>query len=411
MAYSLHTRLDAPPAAETEKIQVLGIPNARFFVDRSTEAILQEGLLSVDREVASVPPGPNGERPPANFLALSGGGEKGAFGAGLMVGWSESGQRPEFKLVTGVSTGALLAPFAFLGPSRDQQLRRVFTDITQKDVFSARWLMAALYDDALSDTAPLFTLISEFVNAEMLADIAREYSRGRLLFIGTTNLDVQRPVIWNVGAIAASQHPGALDLVRKILLASAAIPGAFPPVLIEVEIDGQRYSEMHVDGGAIAQAFLYPPTLELSREAGRRGIVRERNAYVIRNGRFDPDWATTERSFLTIAQRTIRTMLHYSGVNDAIRIYATTQRDGAQFRLAHIGTDFQFKPHKQFDQAYMRALFDYAYQKALNGYPWETSIAAVYGGRIEAAILSSQATAGSPKASTRQDPESGSATE
>ena len=126
--------------------------------------------------------------------------------------------------------------------------------------------MAALYHDALSDTAPLFTLISEFVNAEMLADIAREYSRGRLLFIGTTNLDVQRPVIWNVGAIAASQHPGALDLVRKILLASAAIPGAFPPVLIEVEIDGQRYSEMHVDGGAIAQVFLYPPTLELSRE-------------------------------------------------------------------------------------------------------------------------------------------------
>ncbi len=116
MAYSLHTRLDAPPAAETEKIQVLGLPNARFFVDRSTEAILQEGLLAVDREVASVPPGPNGERPPANFLELSGGGEKGAFGAGLMVGWSESGQRPEFKLVTGVSTGALLARLLFWAP-------------------------------------------------------------------------------------------------------------------------------------------------------------------------------------------------------------------------------------------------------------------------------------------------------
>ena len=383
MAYSIHMRLDAPPAAETEKIQVLGIPNARFFVDRSTEAILQEGLLAVDREVASVPPAPNSERPPANFLALSGGGEKGAFGAGLMVGWSASGQRPEFKLVTGVSTGALIAPFAFLGPSRDQQLRRVFTDITQKSVFSARWVMAALYNDALADTAPLFTLISEFVNAEMLADIAREYSRGRLLFIGTTNIDLQRPVLWNIGAIAASQHPGALDLVRKILLASAAIPGAFPPVLIEVEIDGRRYDEMHVDGGAIAQAFLYPHALELTREAARRGIVRERNAYVIRNGRFDPDWATTERAFLSIMQRTIGTMIHYSGINDAIRIYATAQRDGVQFHLACMGTDFQFRPHKQFDQAYMRALFDYAFQKARNGYPWETSIAAVFGERIE----------------------------
>lgn len=383
MAYSIHVRLDAPPAAETEKIQVLGIPNARFFVDRSIEAILQEGLLAVDREVASIPRGPNDERPPANFLALSGGGEKGAFGAGLMVGWSESGQRPEFKLVTGVSTGALIAPFAFLGPSRDQQLRHVFTGITQKSVFSARWVMAALYNDALADTAPLFTLISKFVNAEMLADIAREYSRGRLLFIGTTNIDLQRPVLWNIGAIAASQHPGALDLVRKILLASAAIPGAFPPVLIEVEIDGRRYDEMHVDGGAIAQAFLYPQALELAREADRRGIVRERNAYVIRNGRFDPDWATTERAFLSIAQRTIDTMIHYSGINDAIRIYATAQRDGVQFRLACIGADFQFRPHKQFDQAYMRALFDYAFQKARNGYRWETSIAAVFGGRIE----------------------------
>jgi predicted patatin/cPLA2 family phospholipase len=383
MAFSIHKRLDTPPAAETEKIRVLGIPNARFFVDRSTDEILQEGLLAVDREVASVPPGPDGERPPANFLALSGGGEKGAFGAGLMVGWSASGRRPEFKLVTGVSTGALIAPFAFLGSSRDEQLQHVFTDITPKKVFSARWIVAALYDDALADTTPLFGLISEFVNAEMLADIAREYSRGRLLFIGTTNIDVQRPVLWNIGAIAASRHPEALDLVRKILLASAAIPGAFPPVLIEVESGGRRYAEMHVDGGAIAQTFLYPQALELAHEAGRRGIVRERNAYVIRNGRFDPDWATTERSFLSIAQRTIDTMIHYSGINDVMRICATAQRDGVRFHLACMGTDFQFKPHKKFDQAYMRALFDHAFQKARNGYPWEASIAPVFGGRNE----------------------------
>jgi hypothetical protein len=136
---------------------------------------------------------------------------------------------------------------------------------------------------------------------------------------------------------------------------------------------------MHVDGGAIAQAFLYPRALELAREAARRGIVRERNAYAIRNGRFDPDWATTERSFLSIAQRTIETMIHYSGINDAIRICATAERDGVQFHLACIGTDFQFGSHKKFDQAYMRALFDYAFEKARNGYPWETSMAAVWG--------------------------------
>jgi predicted acylesterase/phospholipase RssA len=388
MTYSIHPRLEAPPPAEAEKIQVLGIPNARFFIDRITEAILQEALLADAHEVASVPPGPNGERPPANYLALSGGGEKGAFGAGLMAGWTASGQRPEFKLVTGVSTGALIAPFAFLGPTRDQQLRRVFTDITQENIFNARWLMAALYDDALADTTPLFTLICEFVNAEMLADIAREYSKGRLLFIGTTDIDLQRPVLWNMGAIAASGHPGALDLTHRILLASASIPGAFPPVLIEVESGGRRYNEMHIDGGAIAQAFLYPQALELEREAIRRGIVRQRNAYLVRNGRFDPDWATTERSFLSIAQRTIDTMIHYSGVNDAIRIYAAARRDNVAFHLACIGTDFQFKPHEKFDQTYMRALFDYAFEKARNGYPWITSIEAVFGGRAAQAAAS-----------------------
>ena len=138
--------------------------------------------------------------------------------------------------------------------------------------------------------------------------------------------------------------------------------------------------------------------------------MRERNAYVIRNGRFDPDGATTERSFLTIAQRTIRTMLHYSGVNDAIRIYATTQRDGAQFRLAHIGPDFQFKPQKRFNQAYMRALFDYAYQKALNELPdGDVDCGCVRWAHRSRDPL--EPIYCSPKASTRQDPGSGSATE
>jgi len=381
MAYSIRKRLVAPPVAETERIHVLGLPNARFYPDREIDAIVQEGLLAVDRELVLLGSAPDGVLPPSNLLALSGGGDKGAFGAGLMVGWTASGQRPEFKLVTGVSTGALIAPFAFLGPSRDEQLRSVFTGFTQENIFIPRWLTSLLYDDALADTTPLFSLISKFVNAEMLGDIAREYSKGRLLFIGTTNIDLQRPVIWNMGAIAASGHPGALDLVRRILLASAAIPGAFPPVLIKVENDGQVYNEMHVDGGAIAQTFLYPPALELEREAACRGIGRERNAYVIRNGRFDPDWGTTQRSFLSITQRTIDAMIHYSGISDAIRIHADAQRDGVRFHLAYIGTDFQFTPLRKFDQAYMQALYDYAFRKARDGYPWVTSISDAYGRR------------------------------
>jgi predicted acylesterase/phospholipase RssA len=174
------------------------------------------------------------------------------------VGWSGTGTRPSFKLVTGISTGALIAPFAFLGPAYDQQLRDVYTGIGPDDVYERRLLLSAIFSDALTSTDPLFHLIARYANADMLAAIAREYDRGRLLLIGTTNLDVQRPVIWNIGAIAKTGQPAALDLFRKILLASASVPGVFPPVLIDVEAAGAHYQEMHVDGGAAAQTFLIP---------------------------------------------------------------------------------------------------------------------------------------------------------
>ena len=143
-------------------------------------------------------------------------------------------------------------------------------------------------------------------------------------------------MIWNIGAIAASGKPGALELVHQILRASAAIPGAFQPVLIDVELDGRKYQEMHVDGGAIAQLFLYPPSLEL----GKVGIKRERRAYIIRNARLDPDWASSERRTISIAGRAISTMLASSGRNDVLRVYFITKRDGVDYNLAYIGHDF-----------------------------------------------------------------------
>ena len=178
--------------------------------------------------------GNKGQLPPANFLAVSGGGEDGAFGAGLLCGWTETGSRPEFKLVTGISTGALTAPFAFLGAKYDEQLKAVYTTITDKNVLEDRGLLAALYSDALSDNAPLKQLVAKYVTADMMQAMAAENAKGRLLLIGTTNLDARRPVIWNIGKIAASGNPKALDLVREILVASAAVPAAFPPMMIDV---------------------------------------------------------------------------------------------------------------------------------------------------------------------------------
>ena len=361
------TRGNPPPASVADRVTVLGIANGRFWPDTQVEAMAREGIEAAQREYAVL--GAKG-LPPAYFLAISGGGENGSFGAGLLCGWRDSGTIPNFKLVTGVSTGSMIAPFAFLGGSYYDRLRTMYTTITPSDILEVRGLFGAIFSDALADTTPLYNLISRYLDERMLADIADAYRKGRLLLIGTTSLDEQRPVIWNIGAIAASGRPGALELVRKVLLASASIPGAFPPVLIDVEAAGRQYQEMNVDGGAVAQTFLYPPGVSrvVNMRSGEHN--RERHAYIIRNGRLDPEWADVQPKFLNITGRAISTMIHYSGYNDIIRIYQTTQRDGVDYNLAFIGPDFTAAEHEQFDPVYMRSLFDYGYTRGRSGYPW-----------------------------------------
>ena len=307
--------------------------------------------------------------PDTNYLAISGGADDGAFGAGVLVGWSEHGTRPTFKGVTGVSAGALVAPFAFAGPEYDSALSKIFTTIDQRDVFASRPIFAAVASDAMADTAPLSNLIARYMDERLAADIAREYARGRLLFIATTNLDAGQSVIWNIGAIAQSGRPEALNLIRRILLASASIPAFFPPVMFDVSYNGTTYQELHVDGGAIAQAFLYPPSIAVGRLGGI-GPSRLRTAYIIRNGKLRVDAEQTERRTLSIATRAVSTLTASSGVGDLYRIYTTTKRDGVQFRLAFIPNDFT-EPHlSEFDRTYMNRLFDYARAKARSGYPW-----------------------------------------
>jgi patatin-like phospholipase len=364
-------RQPAVPKTSTEQASVLGIPNARFWPDTQQAALAEEAMQALARERAAQGSGsPAGQLPPANFLALSGGSDDGAFGAGLLVGWTATGTRPEFKLVTGISTGALLAPFAFLGPAYDPKLQALFTGIGPDDIFQKRSLLAVVLDDALADTSPLFRLISRVADDKMLAAIANEYRKGRLLLIGTTDLDVERPVLWNIGAIAASGRPEALQLFRKILLASAAVPGLFPPVLFNVDVNGRTYEELHVDGGAVAQTFLYPHQIGSILNVRQGPLARERHAYIIRNGRLDPEWASVDRRMLKITGRAIATMIHYSGYNDLLRIYNTTRQDGVDYNLAFIGPDFNVPHEEDFDTTYMRALFDYGYRRAVSGYPW-----------------------------------------
>jgi predicted patatin/cPLA2 family phospholipase len=365
-------RRNCVPHARRRDARVLGLRNARFFLDEA-ELMSVEQEQALIREAKSLSISRGGVLPNAHYLSISGGGDKGAFGAGLLVGWTAHGDRPTFKLVTGVSTGALTAPFAFLGPGYDAALTDVYTNISPSKVFEKRFLpLAALIDDAMADTSPLFRTISHYLDAAMLGQVAAEYEKGRLLLIQTTDLDAGVPVLWNIGAIAASGHADAADLIHRILLASSSIPGAFPPVLFDVEVNGKSYQEMHVDGGAVSQAFLVPPSLILRVAQEKSGFRRNAySAYVIRNSRLRTEWSDVERATLPIAGKAIQIMINYIGVGDLYRIYLAMQRAGADFNVAYIGEDFQAEHKEQFDQKYMRDLFRFAYEKARAGYPWE----------------------------------------
>jgi len=365
-------RREAVPEQSVQLAQIPGIPNARFWPMSDNSKIVAEALASLDREqLARKRDGETGPLPPVAYLAISGGGDNGAFGAGLLSGWTASGDRPEFKVVTGISTGGLIAPFAFLGSDYDDELSQVYTSVTQEDIFNKRSILSALTQDGLGDTTPLYKLIGKFVDDKFLAAVAEAYRRGRFLFIGTTNLDAQQPVIWNMGAIAAANTPESADLFHRIMLASASIPGAFSPVMIDVEVDGRQYQEMHVDGGTMSQVFLYPPAISTEMDARNLQNIRERRAYILRNARLDSNWSTVERSTVTITGKAIATLLQSQGFGDLYRIYLTTQEDGVDYNLAYIGSDFNAEHREEFDAQYMRELYDYAFKKAVNGYPWD----------------------------------------
>jgi hypothetical protein len=361
----------AVPADLTSKAVVPGLGEVRYRVGVDNEAILREGVASVLREQAHLKTqGHRGPMPPATFLAVSGGGDSGAFGAGLLNGWTAAGDRPQFKLVTGVSTGALIAPFAFAGTDYDESLKRFYTTVSPQDISKKRSLLAALTSDALGDNAPLWLLLEKEVDQRLMDAIAAGYEQGRLLLVATVDLDARQSVLWNMTKIAASRDPKALPLFRAIMIASAAIPGAFPPVMIDVEVDGRPHQEMHVDGGTMSQVFIYPPSLHIKDASARQHFTRERRAYVIRNARLDPEWADVERRTMSIAGRAITSLIHTQGIGDLYRIYLTTQRDGVDFNLAFIPPSFSAPHREEFDTVFMRALFETGYQMAAEGYPW-----------------------------------------
>lgn len=357
------------PAELSAEAQVPGIPNARFWGDDiSPELEQQLARLSKD-EVRAEFPALYGK--PHNYLAISGGGSNGAFGAGLLAGWTESGTRPEFQMVTGISTGALIAPFAFLGPDYDYVLKEVYTSISTEDIMLKRSLFALLSADSFFNSDPLYHMVQKYLNDDVVAKIAVEYRTGKGLYIGTTDLDSMRPVIWDIGAIAASGQPNAKKLIQKIMLASASIPGAFPPVKFDLEVNGQHYDELHVDGGTANQVFVYPAATDWQQVLTLLDVPGKMNVYVIRNSSLQPQRIEVEPKLLSIAGRSVSSLIRTQGLGDLYLIYLLAQRDGGVFHLARIPDDFDNNSQEAFDNSYMIELYSRGYEMANDGYPWE----------------------------------------
>ncbi len=309
-------------------------------------------------------------RPVVNYLAISGGGSDGAYGAGLIGGWTASGKRPKFDVVTGVSTGALTAPFAFLGPKYDKAMKHVYTQTSTKDVAILRPVRGLIGGDALASNAPLAKVIAHYVNDDFLREVAAEHGKGRRLLIGTTNLDAERPVVWDMGEIAASGSPGSLQLFRDVLLASAAIPAVFPPAYVKVAANGAVHDEMHVDGGATRQVFLMPTQFMSKVFDPRSGVKPVRRAYIIRNGRVTPSYKPVKSKTLAIAGRAVSSLIKAQGVGDLYELYEFSQVNNIDYNLAYIPGDFPDTSTSAFDEAYMNRLYELGYQQGGQGYRW-----------------------------------------
>ena len=349
---------------------VPGIEGARYYGDELPPFVDDWFAMSAT-ELQSRWPAVFGRK--HEYLVISGGSANGAFGAGLLNGWTVAGDRPEFEVVTGVSTGALIAPFAFLGSDYDAQLKEMYTRTTTSDILQERGIVEIVTGDSLNGTDTIRARLERLIDADIMASIAAEFRKGRSLFVGTTYLDAGRPVIWNIGRIAASGAPNALQLIHDVILASTAAPVAFPPVMIEVEANGQRYDEMHVDGGINFQLFLYPMGVDWRQVTDKLEVDGNPNLYVIRNGFLERRWQTVDRNIVSIADQAIFTLLDSAVLGDMYRIYLAATRDGLNFHLASIPGTFTHTATEPVDPKYMNALFNLGYDMAKGGYPWQTT--------------------------------------
>jgi len=335
-------------AADEAAAIIPGIPDARFWAD------------SVADFEKALPP------QPGPWLVLSTGGEDGAFGAGLLNGLSAAGNRPDYSVVTGVSTGALMAPFAFAGAKYDAALKAAYTQITAADVFEA-----GNTGESFVDSWPLKDLIAKQITPALLADIAAAYKNGRRLFVVTTNIDAERSVVWNMGVIAAHASgaggDAALNLFRSVLLASGSVPGLFPPVLIDAAANGKHFQELHADGGVGGQFFVAPPAL-MESDSGYK--IPATQLYVVINSGLQPDFEVFDRSIPAILTQTLGMAVEVDLRLMIDRAFVAAKNSGIGFNIATIPVSFNAPSRGPFDPDYMKALFNAGYDLGKSATPF-----------------------------------------
>ena len=366
---------NAVPVDRMADAVVPGMPDVRARAGRNDPAIMRDLAQSFAQESAADFPVAADGRVHYSHLVLSGGGANGAFGAGFLNGWTASGKRPVFKIVTGVSTGALIAPYAFLGPDYDDVIREFFTNTASRNVFQMLSIIPQLLGgESLADSGPLRLTIEQTVDDAFLRVIARAHQSGRRLYIGTVDLDSQFFIVWNMGAIAASGQPGSLELFRSVMLASASIPIAFPPVYIDVEAGGRRFDEMHVDGATVANLFYSAGVFNFAR--AREGVGRGQGVediFIVHNGQLLPVPGTTNRSLRSIGTRAFSAAAKSATLGDLFRIFAFSLRNATGYNWITIPNGVELAGDETFDPVAMRRLYDIGFAKSRDGPEWATA--------------------------------------
>jgi predicted acylesterase/phospholipase RssA len=358
------------------KVTIPGMSDIRSDINNPDSIVIQKSLIDSFKEEAESDYHADAlgiKTYPV--LAVSAGGPKGAYGAGFLKGWSKEGSRPIFKVITGVSSGAIIALCAFLGKDYDDPLEEFFTTMSTKDIMKQKNFLSILFGESLASPAPLAKKISAIVDEKLIAKVAEEHRRGRRLFMGTVNLDAQKFVVWDMGALACKGGTDSTDLFRKILLASTSMPIMFPPVFFKVSsASGEFYDEMHVDGGAMREVFyidqLTKNMVSAAKVSGRDLSKYRPKIYVLITSYMFPIRQRVKDHLVDIGVRSLDTLEAAAYYGDIYRLFVSTQKTGLDFNLAYIPADFRPNPKEIFDAKEMQRLFKRGYDDAIHGYPW-----------------------------------------